>query len=211
MRSLALAALTIALTTVAARANSVIASFDYGPFSESSSTINSITVSLGIAQDDDYITDPGTVQLLNVVIPTTTTGNLAYTITNSDPNWTTALALLNDGAYKMVSPIVELGNTGLTESMTVDEFNDNYYSYIFSSPAVLTATPITSIEVDLTNLQFTKSRSKIVGDSIDDITVKFYTGSPTVAAPLPAAFPAGALLLTGLAATTLHSRKRRPA
>ena len=224
MRTLATAALALTLTTAAARASSIIASYDYGLFGAGSSVgVTSATISFGVSQDGDL--DPGdstSIQLLNLNVPLTGTVNSTYTIDSSDPNWNAALALLDDGNNKTLSPFLTTITTvpffTPGEAKVVGEFPGLTFittplPNVFSSPAQLLATPITSIQLHITDFSFATDPSGLVTEAdINDISVDFLTDAstpPVPTVPTPAAFPAGALLLTAIAASTLHLRKRR--
>ena len=209
MRKFAIAALTIAFTTVAARANTV-ASYDYGSFSVSSfdSPIDVLAVNLGIGPDFGGADDPDAIHLFNKTFTNTASGNFTYTVDNTASNWNSVFSLLNDGTNRYISPVATVASAGTGESMNIAQFSDGFDPFIFSSASQVAT--VKSIELDLTDLQFTQQDFE--GDTFYiasfNAAVVFSDQPATAAAPIPAAFPAGAVLLGGIAAASYFRRRR---
>jgi hypothetical protein len=204
MRKIWMVLAGLALCAGLARAD-VLAQWDAGSGGAGDSTpFTSVTISLGVWAygDDPSYGDPPAVTFSQVA---TNSGDVDFTIDSSDPGWTQAMSLLSAGPNCVIG-LTESFDDGLSTTNVGSELS------IFSSLSELAATPITSIDVDVTNLQFTTETIPHFGTFYnafyDDGLVTFNDGpEQPPAAPVPAAAGAGATLLAGLGIARLRRKK----
>ncbi|HWB53726.1 MAG TPA: hypothetical protein VG722_06020, partial [Tepidisphaeraceae bacterium] len=155
MKKMSMVAAGLMLMTGMASAD-VIATYDFGNFSAGViSPLDDVTVSLGVAPDYSDLSDPATAFLFDDVLPKTGPSSYTFIINSTnDGNWLISTTRLANGANRNLSPYVVYGSSGITTYLTTTEFDDGYDPFVFPSTVDLSTTPITSIEMDITDVSF---------------------------------------------------------